>query len=112
MKEIAPLLEKLAAKLGTTAEYLWAVLVRQATVEAWLYSVCAAVALSIACYVFGLSRSANGQREGFDAMSSKDLRRTIAVLFLIVGLALLSAGVGHFVNPEYYALSEILGALR
>ena len=33
MKEIAPILEKLANQLGTTATYLWEVLIRQAFVS-------------------------------------------------------------------------------
>lgn len=104
------ILDALAARLGTPAAHLWAVLMRQAQVEFWTQAVETALLwlLLIVAVRFVKARWVEW-----------DELQVIAPIFVgILGLVTLIASavaiekVGYLINPEYYALREVLGAFK
>jgi hypothetical protein len=102
-------LAELAKKLGTTAEHLWPVLVKQVQMEAvfnfwlWLSSI---IIFSIFSIVFCRKANKDGYNSGWDIVAG------IFVCALIIDLALGGTHVvPHFFlvpkNPEFYALKEL-----
>lgn len=109
------LVEELAAKLGTTAEHLWGVLVRQAPIS----GVCDA--LAIVAWIIGLAwalrlvRSkttdqGNGCAEWTDegALVAWLVWAFTASVVMLVAGACFAEIVASIVNPEYWALKQVM----
>ena len=113
------LIEELAAKLGTTAEHLWGVLIKQAPIS----SICDILAL----FIFGMglflagkfinkktSPDENGDRDwDGDGIGVAWLIFSIVTL-VYISIALLGFGdiMAGFINPEYWALQKILYSIK
>lgn len=115
------LIEQLAMKLGTTTEYLWGVMCKQAQVDAILsiVLVSSAIVLSI---VVGLV--ANKLRKELD----KEAKWTdniedfliMSMLWTIIACVvfdfIVMFSIGNIIialsNPEYWALQELIGMLK
>ncbi len=112
-QQVSEVLDVLAEKFGTTAAHLWEVLVRQAYVEGGLgvlaalfFSILSAYALKV---LLPRAIAANEKARWPDAFTQG----------LVYGAALLSGlvafacvlKIGYFLNPEYFALQEILKAV-
>jgi len=119
MKEqIAPLLEKLAEKLGTTVEHLWQVLVRQAYI-AGVYDISFAVIFILASVV-GIPKFVrllkNWLQKGGDAEFFAPVIAVASIVgWAVVAVIVLSSirdAVFALANPEYWALKEVLEAIR
>lgn len=112
------LLSELAEKLGTTAEYLWEVLVKQAPVAGIgevLSLVAGFVTLSVISFVFlklykkyteGSSYSI-GDGDVFVGMITF-LVGMVWVAFFFISINSITNIITCFTNPEYWALKQIL----
>ena len=125
MKELTPLLEKLAAKLGTTAEHLWGVLIKQAHIEG-ITAVCLIGLLIVLTISWGFFIAPKLVRKW---SFLKEKRRTpyaddgemylvgtvvgsIAFsIAWIVTICSLSTILSCFYNPEYWALQKVLSLI-
>jgi hypothetical protein len=111
----AKLIEELAAKLGTTAEHLWGVLVRQAPISA---TVIAALTLAwVVVLVCGWRFAVRSmKRSNEDSILCADEVRAVVIVALIlvsiataVTITIGSVGcVSAFANPEYWALKQVM----
>lgn len=102
MESLAPLLEKLAEKLGTTSSYLWSVLIKQAFIDGIL-SIIFCVLIAIWTYALWYDGYDEGTAYAF----------TMAVIaVLICALVMLYNIPTAFLNPEYWALKEVLSAIK
>ncbi len=115
MKEIAPLLEKLAVPLNTTVEYLWATLVRQAPISSIINIiewVIMGVVTWLAWKVFKKI-----WKEAYDKNWDEVwliLPIIIGVVFLIFWIMIICtipSTIAGFINPEYWALKQLLDAV-
>jgi hypothetical protein len=110
-------LKDLAGKLGTTAEHLWSVLIRQAYVsfatDLFLYA-----AASVAIYAL-----IKGARELFKIEENPFTQENPALIFAIVlgvvavaisGMVLIQIPhtITKIINPEYWALMQVLDAIK
>lgn len=103
----------LANKLGTTAEYLWGVLVKQAPLSGALDL--AVLAAWVAACVW-LVRFVRKNTAGDDPKWDDEVGRTFAwggvvivcSLTALIGGLSISGAVTAIVNPEYWALRQIL----
>lgn len=107
------LIEKLAAKLGTTAEHLWGVLVRQAPISSMTDAIALCLYAAIMVWGYRLVREkTKDDGDWNDNCGSAALPWIIwgvGTLILLIALCCsLSGIVAGFVNPEYWALKEIL----
>jgi hypothetical protein len=131
-EEIFSRLDLLAEKLGTTAEHVYPIMVKQQMVEeftAILFTVVCTVVLLVAVYLFikafptsnlDYSNYPNSatyeERMAFRkkislAIAACIASGAIAAIFAIawvIALAEVIAGIGKLINPEYYAIQEII----
>lgn len=119
MKEITPLLEQLANKLGTTIEYLWAILIKQAYISGInsiiIYSIFLILLiiniLLFKKYVISNLKDKYGEFDGV----YMSILITSAVLWgitIMIGIAEVPNTITKFINPEYWALQEILKGIK
>lgn len=133
--EVEKILEVMAEKFGTTVDMLWNVLLRQMYIEAignFVYIVF--ILLGLALVSYGWFRAVRGYHNyvrqadenkrhlysvnSFSEYFVLELDSLLPILLvilsvlLLVGLvsvpSLIIGGIGRFINPEYYALQEIL----
>jgi hypothetical protein len=109
-QETVKLIEQLAAKLGTTADHLWAVLVRQAGIEVWV-SVVTIVILGAfsALWISTFSKWDDWIDDGMGAVVMAGTIVSVVFLF-IVGCEITELPT-LLLNPEYWALKEVLDVL-
>lgn len=108
------LLEQLAAKFGTTVERLWSVLLQQATVEAWYSSAWIALMVSI------LILWSRVNLRWYRAVNwNDDSCATVCVISVVINVlwggatVIVCVCLSHnlftgFLNPEYWALKQLL----
>ena len=111
----AKLIEELAAKLGTTAEHLWGVLVRQAPISA---TVNAALTLAwVVALVCGWRFAVRSMKlANKDSIMHDEVVRACVIVALIlasvataVAITIGSVGcVSAFANPEFWALEQVM----
>ena len=113
MEQLTTLLEKLAEKLGTTAEYLWEVLVKQAEIQAnfeyygWIISLVIGIVfflLTVIAFIGGInSDSYDGEMFWVTGWVSL----VVVVIMAFVARAYLLGYYTCISNPEYWALKEL-----
>ena len=121
MEELTPLLEKLAVKLGTTTEYLWGVLLKQAPITAVteLVYLILVVLGGIALYKIHkrLSKEGDGNNsiyydcEGL-AIAPMVIATVIWAILFVNCFHSIGTIVTGFLNPEYWALDEIVSLIK
>lgn len=107
-KETVILLNELALKLGTTTEYLWGVLIKQAPISS--ISLTVFIALLCVTSFFGfrwLQKPEIIRHEAYPVFLLV-FAGCVFASFLIICFSFESIIAG-FLNPEYWALKEILG---
>jgi hypothetical protein len=114
-------IESMAEKLGTTVEFLWGILVRQATVEGiqgiafFVLTVLAGVGLFFWWKAWDKGRDDNNSFYYESEEFFFSLLMSFSILLLscsIVAILNLGHVASCFVNPEYFALNKILETLN
>lgn len=100
---VGPLLDALSARFGSTGAHLWTAIQHQAYLEFY-------TALGLALPLLGLwlLRWAKPPEDSFDGSMAIALLTLLSMGWLVATLVTLQ-GV---LNPDYYALHEVLRALR
>ncbi|PRO41458.1 hypothetical protein [Bacillus sp. LLTC93] len=111
-------IDKLAAKLGVAAEHVYGVLVKQAVVNGVLSTLMMIAGIIVAVL---LTKSfAKKSREHQKHIGEYDLNPYLIIqcctglalaVLCIAGLVNGSDMVGKIINPEYYAIKEILDTI-
>ena len=103
-EEAIALLKELAEKLGTTSEYLWEALLRQAPITGTIDL------LILAGWVTGLILMFHKLKKLSDKEYVELLWLVWGVLACIAALAslTLSTTISALINPEYWALKQLL----
>lgn len=111
----ADVLQSLAEKLGTTGDYLWNVLLKQAPIYAVTSTV--EILLTVAL-TYGFVKSIPQAKKFLDG----DYDILAGIYLIVAGLVLAMLIVAAFftvgniataiLNPEYWALDKVLSALR
>ncbi len=122
MDKLAPLLEQLAEKLGTTVEYLWGVLIKQASVTVIVNIGVNLIFVCLIIFLIVLGKKLTSKLKPTEdnkypkAIIEDDdgVFFTWAGIIVVVTISffiiLLSSGeiVNALCNPEYWALKEVL----
>lgn len=126
MKELTELLGQLAAKLGTTVEKLWVVLLKQAPISG---AVDLAICIGLVILSVWAFRFVKGKTTKHKTSDDKYARieadwedegaffawMTVAIIFLITAIHFCISAemtVAAFFNPEYWALTKILSSIK
>lgn len=109
----AKLIEELATKLGTTTEHLWGVMLRQAPIESGCtIAVTCAVAVGLSwLWKRLLARKPLTYPHIYDDVDREFGRIMLGIITLLfVGgtMCVFNDVVSGFVNPEYWALKQLL----
>jgi hypothetical protein len=110
--DIAKILDDLGQRLGPTGERVFALAVRQVTVEAvvWL-ALCVAIPVLL-WIVTAVSVRWLSARDPSDADAALGMLGLFAVIATIGGVLLGAHYLIVLLNPEYAALEKLLGAIR
>lgn len=122
-EQTTKLIEQLARELGTTAEYLWTVLIRQAPISAVIDLVYLIIVslMGIALYKVHLYLSKEGENNHYEESIYEDnpgvgfamiFSAIIWGIFFIVCFFSITNIVNGFFHPEYWALKEVLNTLN
>jgi hypothetical protein len=121
MENLTELLRELAEKLGTTTEYLWEVMIRQAYISATLnlLYVIFFIVYTIAIWKVHLYLLKTSDDESYSRYDDYEENATIPMitclmlwLGLAIGLFLAIPVIFYgYMNPEYWALQQILGKI-
>ena len=117
-EQTAALLQNLADKLGTTSQYLWAVLVKQAPIYSviTLVEYVAFALLLTALYRFrvpvGKFIKAWFETEEITAFIFCVVAGLTLVTLILSCLFSVSPMLTGFLNPEYWALKEVMNAVK
>lgn len=109
-EKYAQLLETIATKLGTTAEHLWGVLVRQAPISGATDLVLCIILAVAAWKLIELIKSKTADPESewrFDPMPAVFFA-IVAIILSVLALLHIPGIVSAFANPEYWALKQLL----
>lgn len=110
------LIEQLAQKLGTTVEYLWSILLKQAFVDATtrLIIVICTIILGIILYKTHKSFSKKNSN-GYTSYDNKGyfieimvISTVLFVVFILGSINCIPYIINGYFNPEYWALCKIL----
>lgn len=116
MNNITPLLEQLATKLGTTTEYLWAAMLRQAPIEGvvWIVQIVLTVIGVFLIHKFTLFTRKKIRDGDWDeiAMALPVAGWAFILILCVVIFFSISEIMACFFNPEYWALDHILSKLK
>jgi cellobiose-specific phosphotransferase system component IIC len=116
MKDITPILEKLADKLGVAAEVLWVALLKQAKIYSVTYILIGALLIFGAIWLakFGktISHKVNERDWAEEVWFAYMGAVCILGIMLLAWICDLSRILAGLFNPEYWALSEILKGLK
>lgn len=106
-------LKLLADKLGVTIEHLWEVMVRQAPVTASIDTV--TIMLAAALFLWLTIKGATIFKEDDDnapAGAGALICGCITIILVLCFLGGLATNVSAFTNPEYWALKQLLSAIK
>jgi hypothetical protein len=121
-QQLSALLEKLAAKLGTTTEYLWGILIKQAHISATMSLLCLAISIVGGIILFKLHKTfliykkdGNYERNKYETDEALPAIMggfaVIWLMFTIYVICTLPNIFNGYFNPEYWALKEILDSI-
>jgi hypothetical protein len=127
MDQLTNLLEQLAIKLGTTVEYLWEVLIKQAYINGILGMVYIVFTLLATIVLYRFHKYFSGPHEKYnnhtkyydenaeEVSVSQVIMFTAALILLVMNLCMIvviHATITAFMNPEYWALQKVLSFLN
>lgn len=105
-KHLTDIVNYLNQNLGEVSKHVYGVLVRQQVIDGITSLLCVGLAAIIIFFcILGLRElnKMNSEEAGF--MTGLVV---LIIAFLIYIFVTLPGGIGHIVNPEYYAIQEIL----
>jgi len=116
IKEALKRIDVIAAKMGTTAEYLWPLIVKQEIVD----SILTFLGITFATITFIIfSKWLIDSRKNKETHDDPDTKEVILLGFLIFSAIVLIMSLIFFIaegfdwiNPEYWAFKNIISMLR
>lgn len=121
-EETTKLVEKLASELGTTTEYLWSVLLKQAPIDATVTLIQCVLVLLFGWFLWTLHKRLikpqtfrGYERSLYDeyeegAIIPMFFGAIMFVILSVVSFASIGDVVNGYLNPEYWALNKILNS--
>ena len=118
--QTSQIIEQIAQKLGTTSQYLWGVLIKQAPIDATVLLIQTLLIVALGVVLLKLHRKFSDRSKG-DSMyylheEALVIPMLIGALFFTVLSIVCFTCIGNIVNgyfnPEYWALHNILESVK
>ena len=114
----AQLLEKLADKLGTTSQYLWNILIKQAKIDATIQLIEMIFFIFVGFGLYKLHKSLSNENNSnnyednsvFGALMVTSF--IIYVFVMVIFIFFIDNIINGYFNPEYWALHTLLNSLK
>ena len=104
----------LAEKLGTSVDHIWEILVRQARISATVDLI--QYAAVVVCCMLWWKYRASATSEDWEYAGARSVgvvsSGTVLAILIVVCFICFGNTVSALLNPEYWALQKILGAIR
>lgn len=112
--EATKYIDAVASKLGVAGEHVYGLLVKQAMIGGVMNLVVAVILLGVAYALVRLTKwlFSSGKAFSSDSTPLGIFSGFFALITLFLGLDCAYTGVGALINPEYYAIKEILDAFN
>ena len=122
-EQTTKLIEQLAQKLGTTTEFIWEVLIKQAYISAITDIIYIVLIIIVGILIFKKHyKFSKIYKDDFGTTSEYDESESKIIFMIAIGMLWLIAAlytffsIGNiiegFANPEYWALKQILDAIK
>jgi len=121
-QETKEIIQEIAEKLGTTAEHLWGVLIKQAGINAITDVIIATITICVFAFTFKYVMKKTHvpektEEERYPTAEWDDelgvLAHIILLIFAIIAASITLASIYTVItallNPEYWALKQIIG---
>jgi len=116
--ETSKLIEQLAQKLGTTTEYLWSILLKQAPVSATIILIQILIIAIVGFFIYRFHKHLSNDDNEMSYYNSEGLEIFMTVIGIVWVLLAFSSLFfiprviyGYF-NPEFWALNYIIDFLN
>lgn len=107
------LLEQLAIKMGTTADQIWEILIQQASVAGIFDILMSLFFVSISMILGYISLWFSREiKDDADAVFPMLGFATVTLLVCVVSLAFAYGAATAFLNPDYWALKQVIGLME
>jgi H+/gluconate symporter-like permease len=122
-EKIKEIIQQLANQLGTTTEYLWNVLLKQAPIDATIGIILIIIVLIFGYLLFKLHKKLiekpKNDNYNYSYYEKYELGATFPMVFLaiiwvsclIISMLNIHSIITGFLNPEYWALQKIMSLL-
>jgi hypothetical protein len=104
----AEIIKQLADKLGTTAEHLWGVLIKQAPISSSIDLMFDAILIGLMAYVW--VKLVKHDADAEDKIMLGIILTIVCGVAALAMMASLPTTIAGFVNPEYWALKQLLSS--
>ena len=113
-EKITEYIEKLADQLGVAAEHVWEVLTKQMFLHGLLVTIFAGMFFigGFCLLVFTIKKFKDDYQKDREISFEGFCMGFPTIVILIPSTFFLVEGIKHLLNPEYYALQEILSLFR
>lgn len=110
IEQVKELLIPLANKLGEAAQWGWIVIMRQVYVDAIISTVwCFILSLILVFFIIFIIKIYKNENIDEDiSIPVIGIGIPISLIIIFFMCCNLSTAISHFINPEYYAIKEIL----
>jgi len=110
--ETAAILNALAEKLGTTTDYIWGILIKEAFFFNGINVVIAIILLSASIFLFKRSSDIYSVSRSCHTEYTKDICLFILVVMSFTSFVVIPCSIKNMLHPEYWALKEITQLLK
>lgn len=110
--QVIDLLSTLSQQLGVASEYVFSVLVKKQVIQGVIDFVVTTAALFVLWKIYSFS-SKKHEETDYDSYAVAHVLSGIALLiFTLMAIFIYSACIGQILNPEAYAIKEILDTFK
>lgn len=117
--QTAKLLEQLASKMGTTSEYLWSILLRQAPIESTITLIQVILIMGVGVVLFKCHKHFMNDKNDMSYYEKEEtlgipmiLAAVIWFIFFLAAIVCLDEIINGYFNPEFWALDYIMDKLK
>jgi len=114
------LIEQLAEKMGTTSQYLWSILIKQAPVDATITLIQILISIAFALILYKIHKKlSKSDKDGYNRYDDNEFTVIImavalcsVIILLIASFCCIGDVINGYFNPEYWALDKVLHSIK
>lgn len=113
--QVKEVIGAISEKLGIATGMLWPILVKQQVICGWQFIIASLILVLLVIFlsilIWKMIKKENEEYERIAEFGSIPYF-LIPILIFTISVPLLMSGIGHIINPEYYAITDIINAIK